>query len=816
MKYIFIKEVHHVLRLKDLSKFYYSKGVISSGIHDITCSFELGEFIAITGESGSGKSTLLNVISGLDYYQEGEMYIDGEDTSGYSTEDYEIYRKKYIGNIFQTFNLINSYTVYQNIELVLLLSGYSKAEAAPVVNEYIDKVGLRGLEKKKASKLSGGQKQRVAIARALAKQTPIVVADEPTGNLDTKSAADIIKLLHDISKDKLVIIVTHNYEQVAPYATRRIVMFDGSILEDRKLKSGEERVLDGEHPSNAEKSQAAPTPQADVASFKNEHAPKTAEKPEHKGAVYRMKKERVTDKSSTAESANTKNLTFASSVRLGLRNTFNLPFKMVLLLFVFLFICIGTFGAYSIFSGIKAQSLNAQISDIFVDVSPGRIIARHIDYSKITNEDIKKLKNIKGVTSIDKKDIFRDSILSLWTEFDDNRMMYFYGTFFDYDDSDLKIKKGHVPKAQNEIAVFFDEGSFPESDMDKIIGRELQISSNKGAKSDYKFKVTGYGTVPLNNSPMPYETRFAVSKEGLDIVNSYLMSHLTSQNIDIGSKKYKNEGYQRDITLSISNSVPEGTVMLPDKYNRNFSKGNSYGQEISIEVSNKFMKKNFTFSVSQIYGEENYKKLLNTNSPYENVNNRMFLNPKDMNKMFGSGIYQVSVMADPQENIKDIESQIKDLGYYTLNINKATQDSAIMNISRSILNGIRGVLFFILILAIYFISYLVIKMIFKSRNVYYSTTRILGASKSVNFKLLFIEIFVIFNITFAFTSGLIYAAQSGVKLIPNFIHDISVYITGENYLILYVITLIMTILLSVRYSTQTFKDSALDRYREEV
>ena len=117
-----------MIKLKNVSKFYYSKGVVASGFSKLNLDLELGEFVAITGESGSGKSTLLNVLSGLDTYEEGEMYIDGEETSHYTESDREEYRKKYIGNIFQSFNLINSYTVYQNIELVLLINGYKKKE----------------------------------------------------------------------------------------------------------------------------------------------------------------------------------------------------------------------------------------------------------------------------------------------------------------------------------------------------------------------------------------------------------------------------------------------------------------------------------------------------------------------------------------------------------------------------------------------------------------------------------------------------------------------------------------------------------------
>lgn len=225
-----------MIRLDNVSKFYYNKGIITSGFTKVNLELNAGEFVVITGESGSGKSTLLNVISGLDTYEEGEMYIDGQETSHYTEQDFEEYRNKYIGNIFQNFNLVNSYTVYQNIELVLLINGYTKDEARPKVEEIIKKVHLEEFAKSKVSKLSGGQKQRVAIARALAKETDIIVADEPTGNLDSKSAESVIQLLSEISKDKLIVVVTHNYEQFESYATRRIKMNDGRISEDEIIK----------------------------------------------------------------------------------------------------------------------------------------------------------------------------------------------------------------------------------------------------------------------------------------------------------------------------------------------------------------------------------------------------------------------------------------------------------------------------------------------------------------------------------------------------------------------------------------------------
>ena len=155
-----------MLKLENVSKIYYTNGIVATGISKVNLELNIGEFVVITGESGSGKSTLLNVISGIDSYEEGEMYINGKETSHYTEKDFEEYRKKYIANIFQSFNLINSYTVYQNVELVLLLNGYKRKQIKKKVLDIIDKVGLTKFKNTKVSKLSGGQKQRVAIALA--------------------------------------------------------------------------------------------------------------------------------------------------------------------------------------------------------------------------------------------------------------------------------------------------------------------------------------------------------------------------------------------------------------------------------------------------------------------------------------------------------------------------------------------------------------------------------------------------------------------------------------------------------------------------
>ena len=350
--------MNSIIKLKNVSKFYYRKGLIATGFSRVNLEFNIGEFVAITGESGSGKSTLLNVISGLDTYEEGEMYINGEETSHYVEKDFEDYRRKYIGNIFQNFNLVNSYTVYQNIELVLLLNGSRKREIKKKVIDLIKKVDLYKFRNTKVSKLSGGQKQRVAIARALAKDTPIIIADEPTGNLDSESASSIIKLLSEIAKDKLVIIVTHNYEQVSDYVTRKIKMHDGKIMEDKKIKDVDSEV---------------------------------------------SKKE-----------ANYKNIRFLSKLRLGIRNTFNIIPKFLLILIVFMFIVWAIMSEYASFKDLEYQESISGYNYVFNDTSDTRLIIKKNDKTYFTEEDYEKISKVNNVKKIVKNDISIDTMVGIF------------------------------------------------------------------------------------------------------------------------------------------------------------------------------------------------------------------------------------------------------------------------------------------------------------------------------------------------------------------------------------------------------------------
>ena len=218
-----------MIKLKDVSKYYYNKGLITSGITKINAEFNIGEFIVITGESGSGKSTLLNVISGLDTYEDGEMYIDGKETSHYGDEDFEEYRKEYISNIFQNFNLIPEMNVFENIVLPakLMERNISKKEVMQIAEELeIEEKLLQN-----PMTLSGGQQQRVAIARAIYTHPTILLGDELTGNLDSTTSISIMKFLKKMCKkySQTMIIVTHD-ERIAAMADRIIQMKDGRVV----------------------------------------------------------------------------------------------------------------------------------------------------------------------------------------------------------------------------------------------------------------------------------------------------------------------------------------------------------------------------------------------------------------------------------------------------------------------------------------------------------------------------------------------------------------------------------------------------------
>ena len=234
-----------MLKLVNITKDYVTKGVPTvHALKGLTINFRRNEFVSILGASGCGKTTLLNIIGGLDRYTTGDLIIEGKSTKDYTDRDWDTYRNHSIGFVFQSYNLIPHQTIIKNVELALTIGGVSKEERRERALKALDKVGLGGLEKKKPNQLSGGQMQRVAIARALINEPEILLADEPTGALDSQTSIQIMDLLKEVANDCLVIMVTHNPDLAETYSNRIVTMKDGLLLTDSRPYSDEEEALD--------------------------------------------------------------------------------------------------------------------------------------------------------------------------------------------------------------------------------------------------------------------------------------------------------------------------------------------------------------------------------------------------------------------------------------------------------------------------------------------------------------------------------------------------------------------------------------------
>ena len=229
-----------MLEIKKISKVYETDGFKQKALDNVSISFRENEFVSILGPSGSGKTTLLNIIGGLDKYTSGNLIINGISTKEYTDRQWDTYRNHSVGFVFQSYNLIPHQNILSNVELALTLSGVSKDQRRKKALAALKKVGLGDHIRKRPNQRSGGQMQRVAIARALVNNPDILLADEPTGALDSKTSTQIMDLLKEVAKDRLVIMVTHNKELAETYSTRIIELKDGKITGDSMPFDGKE------------------------------------------------------------------------------------------------------------------------------------------------------------------------------------------------------------------------------------------------------------------------------------------------------------------------------------------------------------------------------------------------------------------------------------------------------------------------------------------------------------------------------------------------------------------------------------------------
>lgn len=739
-----------LIRLKNVSKFYNNNNNISSGFSKINLTLNSGEFVAITGESGSGKSTLLNVISGLDSYEEGEMYINGEETSHYSEEDYEIYRRKYIGNIFQNFNLINSYTVYQNIELVYLLNGNKKSEVKNNILNLIETVGLTKYKNTKVSKLSGGQKQRVAIARVLAKDTPIIVADEPTGSLDQKNAKSIIELLHKISPGKLIIVVTHNYEQVQDYATRRIAMSDGKIIEDKKIVS-------------------------------------------------------VTE--TDVKESETGNITFLNKINLGTRNSFNILSKFILLTLIFLFLVVSTFSQYSNLRKIEYDQDAYGYNEYFSDYSPNRVIINKKSRSKFTKDEISALSNLENISSVVENDILIDTSFSLGK--DD---IYFYGSIDSFSKLD-KVDIGSMPTKDNEIAVeAYEYDYYLQTYGDNLIGKKLSFYDELSNMVNEDFVLVGIKYLPSDNL-------LAVSNGDSKLYFSDAMvnkiSNLSSIKYSVLSLEINNVKIDsNDLYYNIkpTSNLKKGETYVFSNLNSYCNDYNCINQNIKLNIKDVYREFGLNLKVKDVITKDNLYKLINEKD-YDSYEYSLLINEEDYNSLFMHDTYQISIYLEDTLKSESTLNTLDNLGYNTIYMRNVLSNE--LSTVLGILKIFRGVVFIIASVALFFISYFIIKLIFKSRNIYYSTIRILGSTRSQASSILRIELLVDLNIAFIGFLLFILLVRFGI-INSSYISEIIKYFHVIDYILVYIILNLMSILISNRYANKLFKKSVMNAYREEV
>jgi len=746
-----------MIRLKNVSKFYYSKGVIATGFTKVNLEFKIGEFVAITGESGSGKSTLLNVISGLDSYEEGEMYIDGKETSHYLEKDWEIYRRKNIGNIYQNFNLVNSYTVYQNIDLILSLNGIRKDLRKEKINALLKRVDMFKYRNTKVSKLSGGQKQRIAIARALAKDVPVIIADEPTGSLDKRSAANIIKLLKEISEDKLVIIVTHNYDQVSDYITRKITMHDGKVLEDKKFKTIENEL------------------------------------PRSEG-IY-------------------KNMSFHNKIRLGIRNTFNVIPKFILLFLVYSFIVAALMGEYSFFKKNEYEMEKSGYSYIFRDTDDKRVILNKKDKTEFSKEEIDEIKKIKNINSVIENDVIVDQDMTLT---DNEGLLWLQTRASDIKQLNGNVDLGRIPTSPNEVVIAGEKDEYYLSkDIDSILNKKFYTIKDHG-EIDKEKEITVVG-IKYIDMPLDYVNfKIYLSDELLDKILFDTHQKYSTITIDFMGEFHKSSNDNNTFKLEVNNWVTPGTVIIPEDFNSRCDKNNCINKTLNVKAKNQYYDTNRNFKIEKNYNQKNINNILEINDykkeDFEEMyNGKIYINPLDYNELFNKGTYQMSIYVNNIENLENVVQKLDKMGYRTLKMKDALVDEG----STEIMKILKLIVTCALIFVLFFISYFIIKIILKSRNIYFSVLRMLGASKNVCRELLIIELLVISNLTYFIFIGLAELNKTSILNI-GFIDTVNTYFRFNDYIILYIVLTLMSLLISIKYATKLFKNSVMSVYREEV
>ncbi len=740
--------------LEKVSKFYSKNGQINVGLNNISLSFSKGEFVAVTGASGSGKTTLSNVISGMDSYESGELYIDGYPTSHYSMEEMEQFSSQYISFVFQNYNIIDNFTVYQNIEIALKLAKYEEEKIQARTLELIEEVGLKDHAYHKASKLSGGQQQRLVIARALAKDSDIIIADEPTGNLDEENSMNIIRLLNEIAKYKCVIVVSHEYDELKDYVTRKIRLKDGRIVEDIQVRINEEK----QEPSK-------PMTQT--------------------------------------------GLGFKEVFKIALRNVLTVPKVTIFTLTMMLFLLAGIMVGYGNYANVNYSGyVNPTEANNLGDASPGRLIVYKSDGSDFTEDEIIQIEGLDAVSDIiTQGNLLYEKEIYLYPYNEGSQANYELYSKLNIASASMitedLLVDGRLPMASNEILVTYDE-SF---DTVNNIGDHVFISDEDATTGEHSFTdsmiIVGY-VKPLavndTTNRLYLTTEYIESKAvQLNLKNDQIfLSHeiQLSQIVNVSRfldgdshvnfvVNYAYQEGQLKISQNIIDEFIKTMTELPEGYtidsaNQRLKEGTFYIQRRSEYVDNELIELELQF--------------------VDTTENQIILSQVDYDKLFGqSANNQINIITSDYKNGIDIKTELENLGFLvtypfeTLDrIEIETQQTTV------------AVIFIASALLLTGVTWLVLSLIQKTKEKRYIILRSMGAKKQVVKSLSLLELMIIGFISFIIITVTIILSK---VMNMGYLTNIFVYITWIELLLLFVLMNAIILIINRNIGKTIFNES---------
>ncbi len=741
-----------MIELRNLSKYYHDNGNVVKALEDVSVTFKRGEFVVVTGESGSGKSTFLNVVSGLDRYEAGEMFIDGKETSHFTGDDFERYRREMIGFVFQSYNIIDAYTVYQNVDVALMISGMGKLERRRRIKEILERVGLKKQRNQRASKLSGGEKQRVAIARALAKDAPIIVADEPTGNLDKSTGKKILDLLKELSVDKLVLLVSHSPKIAEEYATRHIRLFDGKITEDKAIKSA-----------------------------------------------------------STHESVKTKKplleeISPLTLFSIALRNIVAMPKKSLFVLFASLFIVFVfamTYGSYV--RQIHAGGM--QYHPHFRNMSESRIIVARRDGEPFTDDELESFRNRALVRAVAPYDAFFD---------EEPRIVRSDGV----NPPEIDEWQMDVARIQHASALSprdLAQGRLPENAHEIVATEPYAVGEFLAVPADPSFYGGFHGPrdTPADEieefihfeivgitaeSPTIYQRHIHFHDDFFrsDYVRlkSLLPHHAPYVELqDFGTVKIEN------YYLHFDDDIDKGDLVLSEHIKTAFFAG--VPEEQLVGSSMRFYIENdFT-------GDVHESTVVVREIATGNRTQGVAMNIETLDSLYAHiGRQQISLIVrdshDAQRVMDNLDGEVYN---YVYPAEYTTEIDAILG---TIVRIFQGGFSFVLLLVLYFLSYIALKNVMQARAKDFVIMRSLGARQKDIHRMNIAEMASIMIIALLVVFGFLVFNRFIRTPLPDYLH----YFSVGNYLLMILVMLILSVLLAIRFNSRLFKDTVTTAFRE--